>query len=169
MFRNHLFKPDSDPGSVSERLGADTYHEDPEAPLLKMGKVAPASGAHQACEAGDGTWRLAHSAGNFRGSASPGPPSWGKLASSLQAPGAHGVWRGLLAALPSPANKTRRSPCPAHSSHPAFPRRACVQLPAHTFSCMSESEKSNKIVAGLAGKGLVLRALGFELVAKVPL
>ena len=27
MFENHLFKLHSDPGSVSERLGADTYHE----------------------------------------------------------------------------------------------------------------------------------------------
>lgn len=28
MFENHLFKPDSNPGFVSERLRADTYHED---------------------------------------------------------------------------------------------------------------------------------------------
>ena len=28
MFENHLFKLDSNPGFVSERLRADTYHED---------------------------------------------------------------------------------------------------------------------------------------------
>lgn len=110
MFENHLFKPDSNPGFVSERLRADTYHEDLRLLFSKWTKrcllLVPAGHVTLETEHGTGT-----PSGETCGArALPGPSVLGE-AGQLP-PGPRRPWglEGLLAALPSPANKTRAAP-----------------------------------------------------------
>ena len=139
MFRNHLFKPDSDPGSVSERLGADTYHKDLRLLFSKWAKwrllLVPTR--HVRLEMEHGGWHTQR--GNFRGlSLSQALHSGGSwiAPSRPQAPMGFG---GTLSSSSESSKQDQAQPLPSAFISPGtFPRRACVQLPAHTFPCMSE-------------------------------
>ena len=139
MFENHLFKPGSDPGSVSERLGADTYHEGLRLLFSRWAKwcllLVPTG--HVRLEMEHGGWHTQR--GNAQGSASPRPlrPGGSWLAPSRpQAPVGFG---GTLSSFSESSKQDAVQPLPSAFISPGtFPRRARGQLPAHTFSCMSE-------------------------------
>ena len=137
MFENHLFKLHSDPGSVSERLGADTYHEGLRLLFSRRAKwslpLVPTGHVRQMEHGGWHTQR-----GNVWGSASPRPLRLGRSWLAPSRPQAPVGFGGTLSSFSESSKQDAVQPLPSAFISPGtFPRRARGQLPAHTFSCVS--------------------------------